>query len=107
MSGSGVHTRASGKPTAKPPSAPTPATPHVGKKDNKQDTIDRLRAQRDVLLAKKSAAAAVEAQLREEATTLHRQLLEARNAPQGTADQAAITSMAARVSAMQTAAERV
>ena len=63
MSGSNMSTRMSGKPPAKQP-APIPTTPYEGPKETKQDTIKRLRMQRDVLLTKKSSAEAVEADLR-------------------------------------------
>ena len=104
MGDSGVHTRTSGKPAGNPPSAYTPATPYAGKKETKQATIERLRSQRDVLLAKKSAAAEVEEQLREEVVALRQQLAKAQQTSRAGLNQTSLQALTAKVSAMQTAA---
>ena len=72
-SGPNMSTRASGKPAARQ-SASTPATPYEGKKETKQETRDRLRTQRDVLLSKKAASAVLESDLREQVLNLQNQV---------------------------------
>ena len=102
-----MSTRASGKPAAKQ-SAPNPATPYEGKRETKQDTIDRLRKQRHVLLSKKSTAAVVESDLREQVSNLQNQVGALKASDASVAKQTPafdVNSLSKRVQKMQTAAE--